>query len=178
MSIKRNAWGVDERAEYDKLLAEVIAATNNTTARLDLFEAKLNDAIQAHRPWAREVEQYSVRIGLAKEIKAFQDRSRAMVAHNGRVLNLPKVQSTLVRNEESGEVFYQRELIELWTWEQIADKRTEALKARQGYTEKVAHYDRLLALRDMCPEANTPAEAAKMLGLNLDEFLGVEAKAS
>lgn len=176
--MNRNAWGSEERAEYDALLAEVVAATNKTPARLDLFERKLNDAIQAHRPWAREVERHCVRNGLAKEIKAFQDRNRAMVAHNGRVLNLPKVQSTLVRDEESGEVFYQRELIELWTWEQIADKRTEALKARQGYTEKVAHYDRLLALREMCPDASTPAEAAKALGLNLDEFLGVEAKAS
>jgi len=176
--MNRNAWEPEEKAEYDALLAEVVAATNRTPARLDLFERKLNDAIQAHRPWAREVERHCVRSGLAKEIKAFQDRSRAMVAHNGRVLNLPKVQSTLVRNEESGEVFHQRELIELWNWDQIVEKRAEALRARRGYTEKIAHYDKLLALREMYPEANTPAEAAKALGLNLDEFLGVEAKAA
>lgn len=176
--MNRNAWEPEERAEFDALLAEVVAVTNKTTDRLDLFEVKLNDAIQAHRPWAREVERHCVRGGLAKEIKAFQDRNRAQVAHNGRVLNLPKVQSTLARNEESGEVFYQRELIELWDWQQIADKRSEALKARQGYTEKVAHYDRLLALRDMAPDAKNPREAAKALGLNLDEFLGVEAKSA
>lgn len=176
--MNRNAWEPEERAEYDALLAEVVATTNKTKARLDLFERKLNDAVQAHRAWARDVERHCIRGGLAKEIKAFQDRNRAQVAHNGRVLNLPKVQSTLARNEESGEVFYQRELIELWDWQQIADKRTEALKARQGYSEKVAHYDRLLALRDLCPDAKNPRDAATTLGLNLDEFLGVEAKAS
>lgn len=176
--MNRNAWGAEEKAEYDALIAEVVAATNKTSDRLNLFERKLDDAVQAHRPWAREVERHCVRNGLAKEIKAYQDRNRALVSHNGEVLNVPKVQSTLVRDEESGEVFYQRELIELWSWDQILDKRAEALRAKRGYTEKVAHYDKLLALRDLCPDSNTPAGAAKALGLNLDEFLGVEAKAS
>lgn len=170
----RNAWAPAEREEYDELLAEVVAATTNTTKRLDLFEQLLNDALQAQRSWARDVERSGLRNGLAKEIKAYQDRKRALVAYDGQLLNLPRVQGTVTRTSD-GEVHHQRELIELWTWQQIADKRADALKTRQYYSEKVAHYDRLLALRDMCPESVTPTDAARRLGINLDEFLGVEA---
>lgn len=176
MSINRNAWGSDERKEYDALLAEVIASTSRTSERLDLFQSRIADAVQAHRPWARDVERSAARAGLAKEIKAYQDRNRAMVAYNGTVLNLPRVQSRIVR-DETGETYHQRELIELWSWQQLADKRAEALRGRKTYSEKVAHYDRLLALREMCPESVTPADAAKQLGINLDEFLGLEAAA-
>lgn len=167
----RAAWEPEEREECDALLAEVIAATTITSERLDSFERHLNDAIQSQRPWARDLERSLLREGAAKEIKRYQDRNRAMVSHNGRVLNLPRVQGTTVRDEE-GRVFHQRELIELWSWEQIADKRIEALKGQRTYSEKVAHYDRLLALRELCPESESPADAVKQLGLNLDEYLG------
>lgn len=167
----RAAWDPAEREECDKLLADVIAATTNTSDRLGLFERLLNDAIQGQRPWARDLERSLLREGAAKEIKRFQDRNRAMVSHNGKVLSLPRVQGTVARDEE-GRVYHQRELIELWSWAQIADKRTEALKGKRTYDEKVAHYDRLLALHEMCPDSATPADAAARLGLNLDEYLG------
>lgn len=173
MATNRNAWKHEEREQYDALLAEVIAETTRTHDRINHFERLLADAVQAHEPWAREVERACVRSGLAKEIKAYQDRNRAMVSHNGQVLNLPRVQGTVARDED-GVVYHQRELIELWTWQQIADKRVEALKGRRTYNAKIAHYDRLLALRDMCPDSATPAEAAESLGLSLDEFLGIE----
>lgn len=176
LRINRTGWTPEEREQYDALLAEVVAGTTKTSDRLNHFERLLNDAIQAHRPWARDVERSCIRNGLAKEIKNYQDRNRAMVSHDGQVLNLPRVQGTVTRDED-GAVYHQRELIELWSWQQIADKRVEALKGRRTYNQKIAHYDRLLALRDMCPDSATPAEAAEQLGLNLDEFLGLEAAA-
>ncbi len=169
--MNRNAWSAEDRKAYDDLLADVVGATSSTTERLNMFERLLNDAIQAHRPWARDVERGCVRQGLAKEIKSYQDRNRAMVAHNGKVLNLPRVQGTVVR-DESGEIYHQRELIELWTWEQIAEKRLEAIRGRRTYSAKIAHYDRLLSLRVKCPESETPADAAERLGLDIDEYLG------
>jgi hypothetical protein len=169
-AIDRAGWTPDERDEYEDLLGEIVGATNVTADRLDLFEHRLLDAIQAHRPWATEVERACRRSGLGKEISRYEDRNRAMVSHEGRVLNLPAKQARKVASTD-GAVEYQRELIELWSWDEIAEKRLEALKAAQTYTDKVAHYDRLLALRVLAPDAKSPADAAKAAGLDLDEFL-------
>jgi hypothetical protein len=178
MSINRNTWSPEERKEYDNVLARVVGCSKNTPDRLDLFERLLNDAIQAHRMWARDVERAIRRDGLGAEIRRYQDRNRAMVSYNGEVLNLPRVQSTKVR-KPTGEVVYQRELIELCTWDQLAEKRREALHSKATYSAKVAHYDKLLALHDLCPEAKTPAEAAAKLEITVDGWLaGVIRKAA
>jgi hypothetical protein len=174
-AINRSAWAPGEREEYDALLAEIVAQSKDSTERLDLFEAKLADAIQAHRPWASEVERACLRFGMGKEISRYQDRERALVSHDGRVLSLPAVQARRVI--DGTRVTYQRELIELWTWDQLVDKRIEAIKAQDTYSEKVAHYDRLLALRVRAPQSKTPADAARILGLDLDEYLGQKASA-
>lgn len=170
-AIDRGAWSDDERQEYEELLAEVCGATTDTTERLNLFDDKLTDAAQAHRPWATEVARACRRWGLGKEIARFEDRNRALVSYAGQVLSLPKVQGRKV-TAATGDVFYQRELIELWTWDEITDKRTEALKALGTYSGRIAHYDRLLALRVLAPDTATPAEAAAFLGIDLDEYLG------
>lgn len=172
MGINRAAWSPEERDEYDELLAQVVASTTDTTARLDLMERLIQDAVQAHRFWASDVERAARRDGFAGEIKRYQDRNRALVAsETGRVLNVPRVQGTVGRRED-GQTFHQRALIELWTWEQIATKRAEAIRAQRLYGDKVAHYDKLLALRDLCPDSATPADAARQLGINLDDWLG------
>lgn len=169
-AIDRAGWSPEERDEYEALLAEIAAETTDTRERLDRFEHKLADAIQAHRPWATEVERACRRFGMGKELSRFEARNRALVSHDGRVLSLPAIQARRVTTTD-GDVTYQRELIEVWTWQQIQDKRAEALRAGQTYTEKVAHYDRLLALRVLAPESKTPREAAESAGLDLDDFL-------
>lgn len=169
-AIDRNAWSPEERDEYEELLAEVCNATNDTRDRLDLFEEKLLDAIQAHRPWALSVSNQCRRFGLGKEISRFQDRNRALVSFDGRLLSMPTVQARRV--EVGGEVHFQRELIVLWTWAELREKRREAIRASETYSAKVGHYDRLLALEERAPGSATPAEAADQLALDLDEYLG------
>lgn len=169
-AINRNAWSPTERDEYEDLLAEVCNATKGSTERLDLFDAKLTDAIQAHRPWATDVARACRRFGLGKEIARYENRNQALVSHDGLLLSVPRVQSRKVM--VAGEVTYQRELIEVWTWEQITAKRAEAIKASDSYTVKVGHYDRLLALREKAPDTKSPAEAAKQLGIDLEDYLG------
>lgn len=169
-AIDRAGWTPEERDEYEELLGEIVGETSDSRERLDLFEHKLLDAVQAHRPWASEVERACRRFGMGKEVSRFEDRNRALVSHDGRVLNLPAKQARKVTTTD-GEVTYQRELIELWTWDEIAAKRLEALKARRTYDDKVAHYDRLLALRVLAPESASPADAATAAGVDLDEFL-------
>lgn len=177
MTINRNKWSQDDRDEFDELLADVIAQTRFTSERLDLMESGIADAIQAGRIWASEVETAAARQGYASEIKRFQDRNRALVSHDGQVLNVPRVQSRVVRTD-SGESYHQRELIELWSWQQIEEKRREALTGRRTYNEKIGHYDRLLALRTMCPDAANPADAAKRLGIALDDWLAQPPKSA
>lgn len=169
--IDRAAWSPGERAEFEELLTEVCDASRDTTGRLNLMEELIGDAIQAHRPWASEVARSARREGFSREIKRHQDRQRALVAYDGRVLSVPAVQARRVLDED-GAVTYQRELIELWTWEELREKRKEAIKAATTYTEKIAHYDRLLMLGDLAPDSSTPAEAAESLGVDLGEWLG------
>lgn len=169
-AINRATWSPKERDEYEDLLAEICNESNDTSVRLDLFEDKLGDAIQAQRQWAFDVARSCRRAGLGKEITRFEDRNRALVSFDGSVLSVPRVQSRRVLVD--GEPTYQRELIEVWTWDEIADKRAEAIRSSRSYTAKISHYDQLLALRVRCPDTNSPAEAAAELGLDLDEYLG------
>ena len=170
-AINRAAWSPEERAEYDELLAEVVAATTRTDERLDLMDRKIIDAVQAHRPWASEVLLAARRSGFSKEIRNYQNQQRVPVAYDGRVLSVPAVQARRVV-DESGAVAYQRGLIDYWTWEELKAKRAEAVQAATTYTEKIAHYDRLLMLGELAPGSATPAEAAAALGVDLADWLG------
>lgn len=173
LGINRASWSPDERAEYESILRDVVNATSDTTQRLDLYAELLVDAVQAQRYWAIDVQRANARHGAAAEIKRYQDRqaTHALVSHDGRVLNLPAIQGTKVRTD-AGDECHQRELIEVWTWAQIVEKRAEAIRARRVYADKIAHYDRLLVLREMCPGSVSPADAAERLGIVLEEFLG------
>jgi hypothetical protein len=168
-AISRSAWDPKEREEYDALLAEVCAATTDSTERLDLFEQKLADAIQAQRPWAGDVARACRRFGLGKEITRHEGRSRALVSYLGDILSVPSVQARRVTVD--GVNHYQRELIYVWTWDELIEKRAEALRSRRTYTANIQLYDRLLALRELSPDAASPADAATSLGLDLDEWL-------
>lgn len=174
--IDRAAWSPEERAEFEALLAEVVDASRDTAARLNLMDELITDAIQAHRPWASEVARSARREGFAREIKRHQDRQRALVSYDGRVLSVPAVQARKVVDDD-GAVSYQRELIELWTWEELREKRKEAVHAARTYTDKIAHYDRLLILAELAPGTDTPAAAAEALGIDLTVWLGGEAAA-
>lgn len=165
--INRAAWSEEERLEFDELLAVVVASSSSSTERLDLMDRLVTDAIQAHRPWASDVARASRREGFGREIRRFQDRQRVPVSYDGQVMQVPAVQGRRVADGS-----FQRELIELWTWDELDVKRREAITASRTYSAKVAHYDRLLALRVASPDSKTPAEAAAALGVDLGEWLG------
>jgi len=173
-AIDRAGWSPEEREEYEVLLAEIVDATKDSRERIDLLEHRLLDAVQAHRPWANEVDRACRRQGLGQEIRRFEDRrNTAFVSHDGALLSVPATQSRRVSTPD-GEV-YQRELIQVWTWEEIEVKRVEAIRTRRTYDAHIEHYDRLLALRVRCPGSATPADAAKRLGIDLDVYLAAKA---
>jgi hypothetical protein len=177
MKLNRKTWPAEDRKDYDRVLRQVIDSSTSSTDRLDLFEKLHNDARQAHRIWANDIDRVALRNFLAEQVRRFQARDRALVSHDGVLLTMPRVQSVRVRTE-TGESYFQRELIELWSWDQIVDKRAEALRTRGTYTARIAQYDKLLALRDLCPDAGTPAEAAGRLGTTIDGWLAAGADAA
>ncbi len=181
MTVNKTTWSPKERQQYEALLAEVVAHSKDTAKRMDLFEKRIAEARKANKTWARDCERAAMREYAASEIKLYQDRIRAMVAHDGRILNVPKVQDRRVR-DTSGGVVHQRELIELFTWDQILAKRLTDLRSQRHFSDRVAAWDKLLALRDLCPDASTPAEAARLLCISLDDYLadvgGIAAVAS
>src|SRR6266498_1227184 len=129
MTVNKTTWSPKERQQYEALLAEVVAHSKDTAKRMDLFEKRIAEARKANKTWARDCERAAMREYAASEIKLYQDRIRAMVAHDGRILNVPKVQDRRVR-DTSGGVVHQRELIELFTWDQIlADRKSTRLNS-------------------------------------------------
>ncbi|MFY1686407.1 hypothetical protein [Plantactinospora sp. WMMB782] len=176
-AIDRASWSPEDREEFEQMLAEICGRTTDSAERIDLAEALLNDAVQGQRFWARQVERACLRDGLGAEIRRYEDRNRVMFAHDGRVLSMPAKQARRVQVDD-GRTVFQRELIELWPWAQIEDKRAEAIRARRTYDDKVAHYDRLLALRVLCPDSASPDEAARQLGIDLQTYLARPAEAA
>jgi hypothetical protein len=127
-AINRNTWSPSDKDEYEDLLAEICNETTTTRASVSTSSRdKLIDAINAQRQWALDVSSASRRAGLGKEITRFEDRNRVLVSHNGELLSVPRTQSRKVK--VAGEVTYQRELIVVWTWDEIAEKREDVIKA-------------------------------------------------
>lgn len=120
----RQSWGDDDKKDYDALLQKVIEGAEGTGARVDLMEKLVNDAIQAHRFWARETEREAA-------------------------------------------------LYDTATFDELRDKRREALRQVRTYSDTVALLDRLLALAELYPDASSVATALIEHGMSLDEYLGV-----
>ncbi len=176
--LNRRAWAPEDAAEYEAILAEVVDSSKDTATRLDLYEKKLHDAIQAQRYWARDIQRANERQGAAAEIKRYQDRNRrALVSYDGRLLSMPVFQGTVARSS-TGAVVHQRELIEVCSWETVAEKRSDEIRMRQAYTDRIAYLDKLLSLRVLCPESASPKDAADRLGMSLDVYLGTSAEAA
>jgi len=160
------------RREYEALLNAVIAEADGTGERVALMDRFMEDAIQAHRHWAVQVEGAARRNGYAAEIKTYLKRTRVVINLNDREISKPRTIGTR-RESDDGKVIDLQLPFEVLTFDQIRDKRREYLTQINAYTDNLAVADRLLALAEMAPGSNTPAEAAKLLGIVLDEYLGM-----
>lgn len=158
------------RREYEAVLNEVLAEADGTGERARLMRLKISDAIQAHRDWASLVQRNAEIDGYAAAIKVHLKRTRVVVAIEGRVISKPRTIGTR-RQDESGKVVDLQLPFEVLTFDQIRRKRSEYLTQIRAYTDNLAVVDRLLALAEMAPGSNTPAEAAALLGVTVDDYL-------
>lgn len=163
------AWSPSDRAEYDAMVQRVVTAESTTEARVNLYEELVADARQAHRFWSGEIDRDARRTGYREQIKRWMKKNRVLVSFEGRVVSKPRVVG--IRQSIGEDSYDVQALIDALTFDQIEAKRREYLRQVNVYSDNVALMDRLLALRDMAPDASTPAEACAYLGIAVDDYL-------
>lgn len=162
----------EARAEYERLMDEVVNEAETTGDRARLMADKIHDAIQAQRSWAMGV-QYAAEIdGYAAAVKVYLKRKRVVVLVDdaGRQIEKPRTIGAK-RRDGAGKVVDLQLPLEVLTFDQVREKRREYLAQQKAYTDNIAVADRLLALEEMAPGCSTPAAAAKALGTTLDDYL-------
>lgn len=177
--MRKVGWPPDWNSEYTEMMEEVIAETPDSAERIAAFLSKLHDAVQAQRQWAILVDADIRRRGAGAEVSSYAKARvpRLPVAYDGRVLTQDAV-AGFKRTRASGQQWVAQELVAMVSWDELKAKRSEQLAMEHAYGVKVAMYDKLLALRDLAPEAANPAEACELLGLSIDDYLGGDSLAA
>lgn len=171
MRINKRAWGEEERREFDELVAEAMVA-KRSDERTRRFVAGVLDAVQAHRPWAREVEAHLTYQGASAVLKAEEKRrpdATIAVSFDGVILDKPRSLGVR-RTNDTGETWVERTLFDYMTVEELEAKRKEFLANARAYTDDAEVMDRLIAMCEVAGTA-TPAEAARILGVPVERWI-------
>lgn len=160
----------DERREYEALLTAVLAEAEGTGERVAHMDALIEDAVQAQRQWATQVEESCRRVGYSNEIKDYLKRTRVVIAIDTRKVSKPRTIGAKATTP-GGKVIDLQLDFEVMTFDQLRDKRREYLKQITAYKDLLAFANRLLDLADAAPGTDTPQDAAQALGLDLEEYL-------
>jgi hypothetical protein len=173
--VNRGTWTPEDREEHDAILTEAWGAARSTAGRVEKYLSLINDAIQARRFFARDVENDMKRTGARAQLKRWHKaRAQVAVSYQGRVISKPRVIGT-DRTDEEGRVYTTQTLFDFMTWDEIENKIREYAAQVQSYRANIALCLRLLELHDAAPSAATPAEAVEMLGTSMETWLGEEA---
>lgn len=166
------SWSQQDRDEYAAACAEAWDAGDSTRERGRAFRALVDDAVQAHRPWAMDLSRQFAERGAQTELNSWRKSTRplAAVAHDGRVISKTRVVG-VHRQGEDGSRYTTQALFDLLTFAEIQDKVHEYRQQASAYRDNIAVATRLLKLRDLAPEAATPADAARVLGTTVDAWL-------
>ncbi|MGH3098467.1 MAG: hypothetical protein ACRDMV_20980 [Streptosporangiales bacterium] len=166
-------WSDDDRVEHENATEEAWAVGSNDAERTDEFLRILRDAEQAQRRWAEDVLTAALRDGAWKHLKERHKAvNRNTVTFANRAHSVPSIGGARIKTVDGQQ------------WEQLdfADMDREQLLAQQRQTEDQAfaarrtnhHIRRHLALLDQRPDAATPREAARLLGIDLPAWLAEE----
>ena len=175
--MNKRGWSDNERAEYDQLVTEALAEAS-VPVRRDIFLAGFDDAIQAHRHWALDVQQDIRDTGADRILSNEQKvrRPRVAVAHDGMILGKVPQDWGVKRRSEDGQVDNQRTLFEFMTWQELRDKLSWLTGQIKTYENDAYAVIRLLALAERVPEASCPADACAQLDITIEDWLmGIEA---
>jgi hypothetical protein len=170
--VNKFGWSDDERLEFDLLIADALRETS-VVARRDIFLDGLDDAEQAHRFWATDVNHDIRASGADRILKSEQAarHPRVPVAHDDRVLGrVPRVMGTRSR-DEAGKVEHRQVLFDFMTWKQLRDKLPEFAQQVAAYEADAHAVIRLLALESRAPSSANPAQACEFLGTTVEQWL-------
>jgi len=160
----------DDRAEYDTIIRDACERADGTGWRVNLVAAGVADALQAHRPWATEIQEQAQLEGYSRDIKRWLKRARVLVVLDGRRVSKPLVIGTR-RSDDSGKEYDAQLPIVTLSFEEIRQQAKEAAQMAITYSDTRRFLDAVVALADRVPDAVTPADALLRLGISLDEWL-------
>jgi len=174
LPVSTRGWTDDETTEFHALLDAALAAARDSSGRIDALVDGLRAARAQRRPWVKHADADLIRHGAARVMSLWAQRVRhvEVATKTGRVLTKAAVRGVIERDEDSGERWIAQSLVVTWTWDQLREKRRDALKVIRSYGDDVAMYDAYLALAERAPGAASPQEALKALGITEEEWLG------
>jgi hypothetical protein len=176
--MSRASWSPEDHKEYEAALEEAFEAGTTTTERIDALEAILADAVQAHRPWARDIEREAIRTGLDKLIVSHGNRRQPPVlfVYDGRVISKPRRRGVVTRLD-SGERVHQQELFEVMTWDEFDSLDENRADQIGTLVDERRMLGRIRQLRQLHPDSTTVGEALHLQGCSLDEWVAGEVTA-
>lgn len=166
------AWSQQDRDEYAAACAEAWDSGDSTRERGKHFRTLVDDAVQAHRTWALDLAHQFAERGAQTELNSWRKATRplAAVTHDGRVINTTRVIG-VQRKDDDGARYVTQVLFDLLSFREIEEKVTEYRRNEQAYRDNITVANRLLKLRELVPDAVTPADAAARLGTTVDAWL-------
>lgn len=168
-------WSDEDAAEVDEMFAAVVGSSHDTGARVDALLSALDDAANAHRTWAVEIESNVRKRGALALLRSeIRKRYRVSVAHNGRLLNKPRMIGGR-HLAEDGTRTSQLRLMEDLSWDELEERSRWYEGQITAYADDRTIMRKLLALRAQVPSAATPAQACAELGLTVEAYLAQDA---
>lgn len=155
-----------EQQEWDELLASVPLDTPTSEAASKLADL-LHDAIQAHRPWARQRLNEAIHSGLAKTWRSHVQKQRPRAkSKTGDVKAIGGVKRTI-----GAEVVYVQVPLEQMTRDELGQYRGMYLGNLSTLGANIKAVERLIKIMDDCPTARTAGEACELLDLDITRVL-------
>lgn len=164
----KHDWNKSEQQEYDAMMSDVLHSTTVSRDRNRLLVERVNDAIQAHRSWAKDLLEDMINRGAGSIIRAEIKKDVVLVDVDGRVLAKSRTVGT--KRSTANGMYDQQVLLETLTWDELEKKRREWKQQENTYADNVRIADKLMSLR--AKGVNTPQEALDQIGVSLDQFLG------
>ena len=161
-----------ERHEWNALLDDANKLDGSTRQRGEEVIRLLNDAVQAHQPWADTLINGWVLSGAMNAATARHKRTgvRSVALKRAKRSRSMVVGTTWTDPTTGVSADTQQSMLDM-SWDALTE-RARASKRRVrdlGFT--VATDAKVMALRAKCPKSATPREACRLLGIDFDNYM-------
>lgn len=166
----------EERAEFDTLMYEAGFDEHGKPRPSHEIAARVvqmlrEAANQAHRAWANYVLEDLTTSGAMARWRSWSKR-REVLTVAGESYVVSKAAAVGVRKQSSeGRTYYQMTFWADMTRDELRQVIDRSAKEVESERQTIALARRLLELLDKAPKANTVAEAAASLGVDVEDYL-------